>query len=97
MKDQVKAPVIVVVVIAIVGLIFFFGSKAMSVGDLDQGQAKYTPGVPPWNDKNRTAAPMDPRASNTADFAPTSDRAPSATTGSMPAGMGAPVINNQGG
>lgn len=100
MKDQVKAPVIVVAVIALVALVFFFGSKAMSVGDLDQGQAKYTPGVPPWQDKNRTAAPMDPRASNTAAPSPTpasAERAPSATTGSMPAGMTAPAIDNRGG
>jgi hypothetical protein len=50
MKDQVKAPIIVVAVVAIVGALFFFGSKAMSAGDLDQGQTKYTPGKPPWED-----------------------------------------------
>lgn len=52
MKDQAKLPVIVLVVVVAVGLLFFFGSKAMSTGNLDQGQVKYTPGVPPWQEKN---------------------------------------------
>lgn len=68
MKDQVKAPLIIVAVVAIVGLLFFFGSKAMSAGDLDQGQVKYTPGKPPWEDplqkggNNGRAPSSDPAA-----------------------------------
>ncbi len=52
---EIKAPVIVVAVVALVAVLFFFGSKAMSAGDLDQGQVKYTPGKPPWDDPLKKA------------------------------------------
>ena len=50
MKEQVKTPVIVVLVVAFVAVLAFFGSKAFSSGDLDQGQVQYTPGKPPWEE-----------------------------------------------
>lgn len=50
MKAQVKAPLIVVAVVALVAVLVFFGMKAMGAGDLDQGQVKYTPGVPPFQE-----------------------------------------------
>jgi len=53
MKDQAKIPLMIVAVIVLAGLLFFFGRKASSVGDLDQGQLKYTPGKPPWDDPLR--------------------------------------------
>lgn len=68
MKDQIKAPVIVVAVVALVAALVFFGSKAVSAGDLDQGQVKYTPGKPPWEDplqkgnNNGRAPAPDPAA-----------------------------------
>ncbi len=52
MKDQVKTPVIVVVAIVVIGLVVFFAMKALGSGNLDQGQVKYTPGVPPWMEKD---------------------------------------------
>ncbi|RYG26667.1 hypothetical protein EON82_02335 [bacterium] len=82
MKDQVKVPVIVLAVVAIVGALFFFGSKAMSVGDLDQGQVKYTPGKPPWED------PL--QKGNNNGRVPTGDPA-AAPPGGGPPGLAAPT------
>jgi len=49
MKVEIKTPVIVVAVIAVLGLVVFFGMKSMGdSGSLDHGQIKYTPGKPPW-------------------------------------------------
>ena len=49
MKAQVKTPVIVVAVVAVLGLVIFMGMKTMGdAGSLDHGQIKYTPGKPPW-------------------------------------------------
>ena len=48
MKEQAKLPLVIAAVVVIVAGLWFFGTKAMSAGDLDQGQVKYTPGKPPW-------------------------------------------------
>jgi len=49
MKSQVKTPVVVVAVVAVLGLIGFFAMKTVGdAGSLDHGQIKYTPGKPPW-------------------------------------------------
>lgn len=85
MKDQVKAPVIVVVVVAVVALLFFFGSKAMSVGDLDQGQVKYTPGKPPWEDPLQKG--KDGRT-------PAAETAAGGSTPRAPAGMAPPAVGS---
>jgi hypothetical protein len=50
MKGEVKTPVIVVVAAIILLLLGFGVKKALTAGDLDTGQVKYTPGVPPWLD-----------------------------------------------
>jgi len=50
MKAQAKVPVIIVAIVAIVAAVIYFGSKAFTAGDLDQGQVKYTPGKPPWEE-----------------------------------------------
>lgn len=50
MKEQVKTPVLVLIVVAVVGILIFVGMNAMKSGDLDQGQVKYTPGKPPWQE-----------------------------------------------
>jgi len=52
MKDEVKTPVIVVLAVVVIGLIVFFAVKAFNAGNLDQGQVQYTPGVPPWQEKD---------------------------------------------
>lgn len=56
MKEQAKLPLVIVAAVAVVALLVYFGQKAMSVGDLDTGQVKYTPGKPPWDDPLRKGA-----------------------------------------
>jgi len=51
MKQEVKTPLLVGIVVAVVAGAVFFGFRAMgNAGNLDQGQVKYTPGVPPWKE-----------------------------------------------
>lgn len=52
MRDQVKTPIIVVAAILVIGVVVFFAMKAFNAGNLDQGQVEYTPGVPPWLEKD---------------------------------------------
>ena len=52
MKGEVKLPAIIVACLLALGVVVFGLSKAMNAGDLDQGQVKYTPGVPPWLEKD---------------------------------------------
>jgi len=54
LKGEVKTPFIVIVAVIALALIGFGLKKALSAGDLDQGQVKYTPGVPPWMEKDPT-------------------------------------------
>lgn len=86
MKEQAKLPVIVVAVVAVVGALIFFASKAMSAGDLDQGQVKYTPGKPPWQE-------TDPSKKGPGGGGPGAPPPP----GGGPSGMTAPVLGNGGG
>ena len=51
MKKQLKLPIAIICVIAAGALAAFGISHSMSVGSLDHGQVKYTPGVPPWMEK----------------------------------------------
>ncbi|MDR3690037.1 MAG: hypothetical protein P4L46_11705 [Fimbriimonas sp.] len=83
MKTEIKTPIIVVAAIAIIAVIGYFGMKMVNdSGSLDHGQIKYTPGVPPWLEKDAskkgpgTGAPAAP--------------------GGGPAGVGAPVIGTGG-
>lgn len=49
MKAEIKTPIIVVAIIAVIAVVIYVGMKTVgSSGDLDQGQVKYTPGKPPW-------------------------------------------------
>ncbi len=49
MKTQIKTPVLVIAVIAVLGVVVAWGLKtAGGAGNLDQGQVQYTPGKPPW-------------------------------------------------
>jgi len=58
---EIKAPVIVVAVVAIVAVLLYFGLKASSTGDLDQGQVQYTPGKPPWDDPLKKGSQTTPQ------------------------------------
>lgn len=51
MKEEVKTPLLVAVVVVLVLVVGYFGYKSISgAGNLDQGQIKYTPGKPPWEE-----------------------------------------------
>lgn len=91
MKDQLKVPLLIVVIVAALGAAIFFGSKAMSAGDLDQGQNKYTPGVPPWEDPLKKNAPPSgsPGAGQPVPSGP--GQAP---PGGGPPGMSAPTLGS---
>ena len=85
MKGEVKTPVlvaVVVVAVAIAGLLLF---KVTGGGDLDNGQVKYTPGVPPWMDKQNGAS----QPSGVGNGQP-------AAPSNMPPGMSAPSVGGNG-
>ena len=100
MKAEIKTPVIVVVVINVVALVGFFGSKMIGgSGDLDQGQVKYTPGKPPWMETDPSK--KGPGASpNGGGMSAPGGSAPAQPGGNAPAnappGMGAPALGNGG-
>jgi hypothetical protein len=50
MKQEIKTPFVVVVVVLVLCVVGYFGIKAGGAGTLDQGQVKYTPGKPPWEE-----------------------------------------------
>ncbi|HWD38924.1 MAG TPA: hypothetical protein VG944_08760 [Fimbriimonas sp.] len=51
MNKELKTPMLVGVVAVVVVVLGFWMFKSISsVGNLDQGQVKYTPGVPPWKE-----------------------------------------------
>lgn len=53
MKSEVKTPVLVGIIVIFVGCLIAFMVKYMgNVGSLDHGQVSYTPGVPPWAEKD---------------------------------------------
>jgi len=57
MKEQIKTPVLVAIVAVVVAVVAYFGFKSISgAGNLDQGQIKYTPGKPPWEEKGANGA-----------------------------------------
>ena len=90
MNQQVKLPMIVVAVIALVALVVVLGSKAMSAGDLDQGQVQYTPGKPPWmeTDPNKKGPGGAPGGGGPGAPPP---------PGGGPPGMSAPTLGNSAG
>jgi len=81
MKAEIKTPVVVVAVVALLAVIVYFGMKTIGdVGSLDHGQMKYTPGVPPW--KETDPSKRGPGGS------------PGVASPTAPAGMGAPALGN---
>lgn len=89
MKEQVKLPLLVAVIVIAVGIFGYFGMKAMSAGDLDQGQVKYTPGKPPWmeSDPSKRGPGSGPPPVQTSQPNP-------GMAGGPPPGMSAPVLGN---
>jgi hypothetical protein len=53
MKTEVKTPVILAVVVVFLAGFVYWGYGALAgVGSLDKGQVNYTPGKPPWLEKD---------------------------------------------
>jgi len=51
MKAEIKTPVLVAVVVIAVAIVGYLILNSVSnAGNLDQGQVKYTPGKPPWEE-----------------------------------------------
>ena len=90
MKTELRTPILVAVAALVVIVGGFFAFKAInSVGDLDQGQVKYTPGKPPWEETDASKkGPGGPPTGSPA--APATGQAEA----HAPAGMGAPVLGN---
>ena len=95
MKDGAKLPIIVVVVIADIGVMIFAIKGSMGGGNLDQGQVKYTPGVPPWKetDPSKQGPGAAPPSGAPAGGPPAGGAPPVNQNGQQtaPAGMGAPA------
>lgn len=96
MKEQVKTPVLIAVAVIAAIVLIAWGSKMMAAsnGDLDQGQIKYTPGKPPWEEtdpskKGPGAAPGGPPSSGVP-----STSAVAKPPANLP--VGAPSVNNAG-
>lgn len=51
MNDKIKTPALITLAVVVVGAIAYFGFNTINnTGNLDQGQVKYTPGKPPWEE-----------------------------------------------
>jgi hypothetical protein len=86
MKTQVKGPVLAAIVAAALAVLGYFGYKSMStVGSLDNGQVKYTPGTPPWLEK-------DPSKRGPGASPPIATSAAPPQAPNMP--VGPPVVDN---
>ena len=48
MKENVKLPALIAVVVVALVVLGFVIKSMSGIGNLDNGQVKYTPGVPPW-------------------------------------------------
>ena len=91
MKAEIKTPVLVAVVVIAVAVVGYFILNSVSnSGNLDQGQVKYTPGKPPWEEtdpskKGPGGAPGGGGPGAPAGGAPAG--APGATAGGPPPGQ----------
>lgn len=90
MKQEIKTPILIVVaVVAVIGLAVWGFSFVNNTGNLDQGQIKYTPGVPPWMEN-------DPSKQGPGS-APGGGAQPSASPqGSPGPGVAPPAVSNSG-
>jgi hypothetical protein len=91
MKSQVKTPLIIVLALCAVALMVFMGKKAFTAGDLDQAQGNYTPGVPPWLEKDPARKAVGAHGPGVA-AAPSNEPTATVDAQHAPAGMGAPNI-----
>jgi hypothetical protein len=101
MKAEVKTPVMVVIIVIVVALVGYFGSKMIGgSGDLDQGQVKYTPGKPPWmeTDPSKKGPGASPNGGGMGapGGAPAATQPGSNVPSNAPPGMGAPALGNGG-
>jgi hypothetical protein len=96
MKAEIKTPVIIVVVVAVVAVLGYFAFNSVAnLGNLDQGQVKYTPGKPPWEEtdpskKGPGGAPGGGGPGVPSGGAPTNTRPDGVPA--APPGMGAPSL-----
>ena len=55
MKQEIKTPVLIVIaVLVLAGVGYFIMQSVGNAGNLDHGQVKYNPGVPPFLEKDPT-------------------------------------------
>lgn len=93
MKEQIKTPLLIAAIVVIVAIVGYFGYKSISsVGQLDNGQIKYTPGKPPWmeSDASKRGPGGSPGVASGALRGGTQTAPPEAPN--MP--VGPPVVNN---
>ncbi|HLO99934.1 MAG TPA: hypothetical protein VK171_15165 [Fimbriimonas sp.] len=99
MKEQLKTPLIVIAAIVAVALAVFMAIKSSGGGNLDQGQVKYTPGVPPWQetDPSKQGPGGAPGGGGPGAVAPSAPGTPPPSSGAgqnAPPGMGAPSLGS---
>jgi hypothetical protein len=91
MKAQVKGPILVVAVVAVVAVVVYVGMKSIGdAGSLDHGQIQYTPGKPPWLEKDPNKKGPGGAPGGGGPGASSGQTAP--ITPGMP--VGPPVLNN---
>jgi hypothetical protein len=98
MKQEIKTPLLVTVVVLVVVVVGYFGfQKIGSTGGLDQGQIKYTPGKPPWEETDPSkqgpgGVPGGGGFSGSSASAPAGNAPPA----NAPPGLSAPTLGNGG-
>jgi hypothetical protein len=93
MKQEIKTPIIVVVATLVVGLVAWYGlGQVGNAGNLDQGQIKYTPGKPPWQESDPSK--QGPGGAPGGGGFGATGQAPAA--GGPPPGFTPPTVNNSG-
>ncbi len=92
MKQEIKTPILIVVaVVAVIGLAVWGFSFMSNTGNLDQGQVKYTPGVPPWMEND--ASKQGPGGAPGGGADPSQSASPNGSPGP---GVAPPTVSNSG-
>lgn len=91
MKQELKTPILIVLAVVAVAFAVWIGMRTIGgAGNLDQGQIKYTPGKPPWEE-------TDPNKQGPGGAPGMGQTAPGGTPpANAPQGMGAPQLGNTG-
>jgi len=98
MKAEIKTPVLVAVVVIAVAVVgYFILNSVTNAGNLDQGQVKYTPGKPPWEEtdpckKGPGGAPGGGGPGATPGGGAGAPPPPGSTAGGPPPGLSAPNL-----